>query len=179
MLTDCSGSMAPAIPATVQASAAAIYLSEALRLNYGEIVFGDRAKVLKPLGKPLGTYPKKNVLLNAKQASFHDPEVGGGTNMRAPMAKAIEMIDGSPARSNYIILLTDGMDGWGPGKSLPELIAEAEQKGIHVMALALGMARHSVPQAFRHYRFVRDDGADIPEKIVELFEEAHKERLGK
>lgn len=180
ILTDVSSSMsmAGAVDPTVRASAAAIYLSEQLKLNYGEVVFAGTSKVLKPLGKPLGGYGKKNELLNAKKNAYENPEIVPGTNIRRPLGEAIETLKQRNSKAKFIMLITDGQDmGWGGAKTLPELVEEAEAEGIHLMVLALGDAKHSVPRIFKNYRFANDDGSDIPDRIVDLFGDAHKKRL--
>jgi len=183
LLSDTSWSVkrAGAVDNTLKASAAAIYLGEKLGLNYGEIVFGQRAKVAKPLGKPLRTYREKNKLLNFKKDSFDDEEINRGTNIREPLALALDWIRGKRARSNFIILMTDGAETVVSeahrARTLGQLQEEAEREGIHLMVLAMGDAKRYVPAIFKHYRFVADDGEDIPDKIVELFSEAHRNRL--
>lgn len=163
----------------VKSSAAATFLSEELKMDYGEILLGEQPRVAKPLGKPLKTYPKKNELLNIIQQSFYDPDIIRRTNIRAPLALAIEWIKAKPGRSNYILLITDGRENVVDyPKTLHELQAEADAAGIHLMVLAMGEAQRFVPHYFKNYQFVQSDGRDIPDATVTLFEEAHKKRVG-
>jgi|GEM_PF-5831727 len=165
----------------VKSSAVGIYLSGELKMNYGVIVFKKTYKIIKPLGKAPGTYQKKNDLLSAKQKAFDDPELEAGTSIRAPLDAAIQMIKKRKGRSNYIVLQTDGEEMANYHKSWDELLAEAKKENIHIMVLAMGDAKRYIPSIFKndasHYRFVADDGSDIPDKYIELFEEAHKKRL--
>ncbi len=178
ILSDVSPSMvdAGAVENSLKASAAAVYLCEQLGMDYGEILFSSEPMVAKPLGGPLRTYARKNELLNQKQEAF---QRGSDTNIRDPLRMAIDWIKERPARTNAIILVTDGAEGWRhqTTKTLPELEAEAEAERIHVMVLAMGAAQRSVPQNFKHYRFSSADGSEIPDQIVELIEEAHQRRF--
>jgi MoxR-like ATPase/pSer/pThr/pTyr-binding forkhead associated (FHA) protein len=177
-LVDVSSSMRKAQDNVLRGSAASTFLGDHLGINYGKIAFAGTMKVVKPLGKPVKTYAKKNALLHDVKKVFSDKSIVDGTNIREPLAAAIEMIRRKKARSNFIVLITDGAEG--PSrypKTLAQLEAEAEKEGITILVLAMGNAQRFVPKHFKHYRFVAPDGADIPDKMVELYEEAHRKRL--
>lgn len=177
-LVDVSSSMREARDNVLRGSAASTFLGDAVDINYGKIAFAGTMKVVKPLGRPVKTYAKKNQLLRDVQRTFTDSSIVDGTNLREPLAAAIEMIKKKKARINTILIITDGSENntLYP-KTLRELEEEAEKEGINVLVLAMGDAQRFVPQHFKHYRFVARDGSDIPEKIVELYEEVHRKRL--
>src|SRR5262249_39303843 len=139
---------------TLKASAAAVYLSEHLKLNYAEIFFGHRHRIGKELGKPLGSYAKKNALLHSKDQAFYERESNNGAHISTPLAAGIEMLKKRRRGSNYILLMTDGEETVGQHtKNLSELQFEAEQAGIHLLVLAMGDAQRYVPNVFKHYKF--------------------------
>ncbi len=164
-------------------------MSEQLKLNYGEILFGTKVKVAKYLGGPLGSYRKKNDLLNLKSQAFNNRELNQSTNLREPFALALQWIKAKRAKANYILLITDGEETHVPnnpntGKPYPpleELRAEAIKQGIRILVLAMGDAKKYIPRIFdkKEYRFGADDGSDIPDMMIQLFEQANAERATK
>lgn len=164
----------------LKASAAGIYLSEQLKIDYGEILMGGDARVIKELGRPVNSYKKKNRLLDAKRQAFEDREFNGSTNIRKPLALAIQWLKDRKAKTNHILLFTDGGENVVTHpQSLPELEAQAEAEGIHLMVLGMGAAGLYLSKYFKkeNYRRTAPDGSDIPDRMIELFEEAHKRRL--
>lgn len=179
ILSDISSSMDAAKENNLRASATAIYLSEALKIEYGEILFAKGVQVIKELGRALGSYTKKNGLLNDKKAKIEGRQYSNdGTNLREPIALAIEALKDRRGHSKYILLITDGAEGvTSYPKNLQQLQAEAEKEGIHLMVLAVGpVAQHFVPKTFKNYRFANADGSDMPERIIELFSAAQQRR---
>ncbi|MFO1519467.1 MAG: AAA family ATPase [bacterium] len=201
ILSDVSSSMYGAKDNTLRGSATAIFLSEQLKINYGEILFAGGVKVAKPLGKPLNSYQRKNEVLNKKSQVMdqvggnalywmhpaspavsdpNDVPLGDGTNIRDPLDLALKWLKAKKGEGNYILLITDGSENVRNNpKTLEQLQEEAEKMGVHLMVLAMGAAQYSVPRIFKNYRIAKPDGSDIPEKIVELFEDAQKKRLVK
>lgn len=177
ILSDVSHSMVKggAVDNSLQATAAAVYLCEQLGIEYGEILFAEEPVVAKALGGPLRSYARKNELLNRKRDAFG----GGATNIRDSLALGIEWLRERSLASKTIVLITDGEETVRDRtrKSLSELEAEAEAAGIHVVALAMGDARDSVPTHFKHYRFASANGGEIPDQIVELIGETHRRRF--
>jgi len=179
ILSDISSSMDDAKENNLRASATAIYLSEALKIEYGEILFAKDVQVIKELGRALGSYAKKNALLNDKKSKIEGRQFSeNGTNLRKPLAMAIDALKNRRGHSKYILLITDGEEGvLDYPKNLQQLQAEAEKEGIHLLVLAVGpVAQHYVPRVFKNYRFASADGSDIPQRMIELFTAAQQRR---
>ena len=172
---------------SLRASASVIYMCEALKMNYAEAVFAATVHWLKRIGKPLLTYPKKDAHLKTKRYVFKRRQVPGereavalveGTNLRDPLDQALQMLKGRTSRSKYIVLITDGEENTRANpKTLAQLQAEADEQGVYLMVIALGEAQTYVPHIFKHYRFAKSNGEDIPDLVVDLIEECHKKRL--
>lgn len=164
---------------TLIASASLYYLCEELGIDYGELVFQSHVKVIKPLGAKLGSYAAKNEKLNAKDKSFSDPQLGAGTAIKKSLDRAIDEIKDRSGETKMIVLITDGQDG-AYHKTMSQLKAEAKKHEIKILVLAMGHAKQSIPHEFEteEYRFVADNGSDIPDQLLSLIEWAQKNRLG-
>ncbi|GEM_PF-6428217 len=177
IVSDVSGSirMAGGVDNSLRSSATAMYLSESLDIHYGEYVFESHVRPIHGLGRPMNSYKKKNEILNKKKEAL---QKGGATNIRAAIEAGLAAIRRRKAETNFLILITDGDENIShEALTLPEIEANAEKENIRLVVLAIGDAQRYVPRYFKRYRFVADDGADIPDRIIELIEEIQNHRF--
>ena len=104
----------------------------------------------------------------------------GGTNLRDPLDLGLKWLKKRPGRNKFILLITDGVETvlTNP-KTLDQLQAEAKAANIPILVLAMGYAIPSLSRIFDHVYQAAEDGSNIPDKILELFKEAHEKRGGK
>ncbi|MBF0492472.1 MAG: AAA family ATPase [Deltaproteobacteria bacterium] len=179
LVSDVSGSMAPALNQALAGSATLIFFCETLGIDYGEIVFANGAEWTKPLGAPTGSYQEKNKVLNKKQEAFH--AMGGGTDIRKAIDKALEAMKGNNSGTKMIIVISDGDDGSDHHRSMEQIQADAKATGVQIMMLAMGayVTEQSLDRNFKgmNRKIIKQDGSDIVSSIIALIKKAQEERL--
>ncbi len=176
LLLDLSGSMAgEPLDHTLQATALAQHVFEALGIDYSIVGFSDQPILLKDFSpdpsniKRSSPTDKKAVLARAAN-SGGGPSWDGEALLASLEGKDMQGLKNQPGRNRYLLVLTDGA-GYSHGKNDPFFTAIKLASNMRVEIIAIGPVREGRYIALRYPQYLLfDDVTSMPEKTGNLLE---------